>query len=307
MLIEKYKWELKIWDLEISCSVLDDGMRIFSQRSFAEYIGSRGSAKYFQDKKNGKRVLPEFLSLSTLSPYVPENLKDIIFIKYKSWNTIREWIDATLIPEICDVWINALNAGVLNKKQQETAIKCQKLISAFAKVGIIALVDEATWYQYDREKDELQKILKAYISEELLPWQKRFPDIFYKELFRLNGRDFTQKGIKKRPSVIGKWTNIVIYEQLPPGVLEELKKHTPKNDAGNYTARFHQSLTPDMWNTHLQTQITEVITLFRLSDNMQDFWMRFNELQRRKAWQLPLPFSFDDKWHTVESPSKNKK
>jgi phage protein len=46
--------------------------------------------------------------------------------------------------------------------------------------------------------------------------------------------------------VIGKWTNIVIYEQLPPGVLEELKKHTPKNDAGNYTARFHQSLTPDM-------------------------------------------------------------
>ena len=28
----------------------------------------------------------------------------------------------------------------------------------------------------------LQKILKAYISEELLPWQKRFPDIYYKEL-----------------------------------------------------------------------------------------------------------------------------
>mgnify|MGYP003561277120 CR=1 FL=1 len=50
---------------------------------------------------------------------------------------------------------------------------------AFARVGITALVDEATGYQYERENDELQKILKAYISEELLPWQKRFPDIFY--------------------------------------------------------------------------------------------------------------------------------
>ena len=68
---------------------------------------------------------------------------------------------------------------------------------AFARVGITALVDEATGYQYEREHDELQKILKAYISEELLPWQKRFPDIFYKELFRLNGWNYTVNGIKK--------------------------------------------------------------------------------------------------------------
>lgn len=67
----------------------------------------------------------------------------------------------------------------------------------FARVGITALVDEATGYQYDREKNELQKILKAYIAEDLLPWQKRFPDIYYKELFRLNGWDFTVNGIKK--------------------------------------------------------------------------------------------------------------
>lgn len=39
----------------------------------------------------------------------------------------------------------------------------------FARVGITALVDEATGYQYDREKNELQKILKAYIAEDLLP------------------------------------------------------------------------------------------------------------------------------------------
>ena len=38
------------------------------------------------------------------------------------------------------------------------------IIRSVAKVGIVALVDEATGYQYEREKDELQKILKAYLT-----------------------------------------------------------------------------------------------------------------------------------------------
>ena len=71
---------------------------------------------------------------------------------------------------------------------------------SFARVGIIALIDEATGYQHEREQDELQKLLKAYIAEELLPWQKRFPDVFYQELFRLNGWDYTVRGIKRRPA-----------------------------------------------------------------------------------------------------------
>jgi hypothetical protein len=44
----------------------------------------------------------------------------------------------------------------------------------FRILGITALVDEATGYQYDRERDELQKILSKYISNELLAWQKTF-------------------------------------------------------------------------------------------------------------------------------------
>ena len=112
-------------------------------------------------------------------------------------------------------------------------------------IGITALVDEATGYQYEREKDELQKILKAYISEELLQWQKTFPEKYYQEIFRLNGWDFTLSSIKKRPGVVGIWTNKLIYEQLPKGVLKELKEKTPVSEAGNKTARYFQSPTPD--------------------------------------------------------------
>jgi hypothetical protein len=45
----------------------------------------------------------------------------------------------------------------------------------FARVGIIALVDEATGYQEVRDHEALQEILKRYISEELLVWVRTFP------------------------------------------------------------------------------------------------------------------------------------
>ena len=127
-----------------------------------------------------------------------------------------------------------------------------------------------------------------------------FPDIFYKELFRLNGWDFTVKGIKKRPQVIGKWTNTLVYEQLPKGVLKKLKEVTPKSKAGNYTARFFQSLTADIGDPHLTAQVNQVITLFMLSDNMKDMWNKFEKLKQRQAGQLEIPFQFDEKGYTKE-------
>lgn len=169
------------------------------------------------------------------------------------------------------------------------------------RVGITALVDEATGYQYDREKDELQKILKAYISDELLPWQKRFPDTYYKELFRLNGWDFTIRDIQKRPGVIGKWTNTIIYKELPKGVLEELKSKTPKNEQGKPTAKFHQSLTLDVGEPNLERQITKVIALFQVSDNMEQFWNNFKKMKDRQSGQLDIPFEFDDEGHTKDN------
>jgi hypothetical protein len=54
-------------------------------------------------------------------------------------------------------------------------------------VGIIALVDEVTGYQYQRKKSDLAQILEAFIAKELQPWVKTFPDEYYEHLFRLRG------------------------------------------------------------------------------------------------------------------------
>jgi hypothetical protein len=70
-----------------------------------------------------------------------------------------------------------------------------------ADVGIIALVDEATGYQEVRDKLALQAILDAYLRKELAAWAKRFPDTFYRQIFRL--RSWQWKGMKvNRPQVV---------------------------------------------------------------------------------------------------------
>ena len=117
-----------------------------------------------------------------------------------------------------------------------------------------------------------------------------FPDTFYYQIFRLNKWDYTVRGINKRPGIIGKWTNKLIYEQLPKGVLEELKVKTPKSPEGNYTARFFQSLTPDIGHPELTSQIYKVIGIMQISNNWNDFISNFNRMISRESGQMEIDF-----------------
>ena len=302
ILIAKYgsdKTPLHLGNLEIPCYVLDNGMRVFSGRGIQKAIG--------YDSKSGQ-WMNSFCKMEGVSSYlcagdnsISERLSNPI--KFKRNNaggsqSTANGYEVTLLVDICSAIIDANRAGVFDN--DVIVRNADIIIRSVAKVGIIALVDEATGYQHERENDELQKILKAYISEELLPWQKRFPDIFYKELFRLNGWDYTVNGIKKRPGIIGKWTNTFVYEELPNGVLEALKNKTPKSESGNRTNRYHQLLTTDIGEPNLEKQINKVITLFQVSDNMKQFCDNFKKMKMRQIGQLELPFEFDENGHTKE-------
>lgn len=298
----KYEGVLTIGDVQLPCYVLSNGTRVLSGRKMQETL-------HIVDDNISGTKMPQFLANNRLKPFIfkgkePAHFEPIIC--YKGRQRINGY-EATVLTDICESMLEARRSGVkLTERQEIVANQCEIILSAFARIGIIALIDEATGYQHDREKDELQKILKAYISERLLPWQKRFPDIYYKELFRLNGWDYTIKDIRRRPGVIGRWTNDLIYKQLPVGVLDELKSRTPKNAKGHNTARFHQSLTEDIGHPALSAQITQIVTLFQLSDNMAQMWQHFKKLKERQNGQLNLPFDFDEFGHTI-TPIEDKK
>lgn len=308
-MIAKYssdKTPLQLGGIEIPCYVLNNGLRVFSGRGLQRAIGYESESGQW---------MKSFCNLDGISSALCAGENNISYqllhpIKFKRNNaggsqSTTNGYEVTLLIDLCSAIIDANRAGVFNNPI--IVHNADIIIRSVAKVGIIALVDEATGYQHEREKDELQRILKAYISEELLPWQKRFPDIFYKELFRLNGWDYTIKDIRRRPGVIGKWTNDLIYKQLPLGVLDELKSRTPKSAKGNNTARLHQSLSEDIGHPALSAQITQVVTLFQLSDNMEQMWQQFKKLKDRQNGQLELPFDFDENGHTVEADTNDKK
>lgn len=281
---------LPIGDVTLNVAVLEDGTRIITQSAVFKAFGrtKRGRAL------NETRVpnMPAFIDANNLQPFIDNELRGVLnVISYEDKNRKESFgYNALILPKLCKVYLDGRESKALKTQQLPLARASEILLLGLSNIGIIALVDEATGYQYDRERDELQKILKAYISEELLKWQKRFPDVFYKEVFRLNGWDYTIQSIKQRPKIVGKWTNRVIYDQLPKGVLDELKLKTPKSVTGNYLARFHQSLTEDIGHPHLQAQINSVIAIMQISDNWKQFISNFNKMVDRRKGQLELKF-----------------
>jgi hypothetical protein len=192
-------------------------------------------------------------------------------IRYKSKRGPIVWgYEAAVLPRICETILDAKKAGVLWPRQQYLADTAELLIRALAHVGIIALVDEATGYQAERDRDALHKILEAYIAKELLPWTQRFPNEFYQQMFRLQGWQYSPLSTK-RPRRVAQLTVRIVYEKLPPGVLDELRRKNPVIQDGRRRHKLFQFLTEDIGNPHLERHLASVTTLMRISPDQKTF------------------------------------
>jgi len=188
--------ELRLGNVTIPCAVLNDGMRVITERGLGEAFGRQRGGKDWRDRAEQGGQLPYFLISKRLKPFILNDLSLVGYkpILYKSrkpgWfgkGGVAYGTDAHLVPNICRVWVNARKAGFLLSSQYAIADKADLMLEGLEHVGIIALIDEATGYQEKRSRDELQKILAAYISPVLLPWTERFPIVFFKEMFRVYG------------------------------------------------------------------------------------------------------------------------
>lgn len=273
-------------NIKIECYVMDNGERVLSLRGAARTMGLSG---------NGSQALARNLNTQWIAPFLSDKLKDWLEKANRNELTFYKGVrgrnflpfEASLFVDLCTAYVDAMHAGILQtEKQMQTAKRLYAIMTAFAKTGLVAVIDEVTGYQADRDREALQKILEVYISEELLPWAKRFPDEFYKQMFRLRGWEY--KG-KKKPSYAGKLTNEYIYNYLPKGVLEELKRKTPKSEAGNRTNRFHQHLTEETGLPTLDKQLQQTIALMKASDNWDEFDRLFKKAMGEPV-QLELMF-----------------
>lgn len=281
---------LKIGDIAIQCYVLEGERRVLVQKELISALnmkyGTGGAGSVHSDR------LANFINTNAIKPFVSSSLSGLITnpIKFKTTRgPLAYGYEATALADICDAVLESRKAGKLNVQQIHIAEQCEILMRGFARVGIIALVDEATGYQEIRSRDALNKILEKFIAKELRKWAKTFPDEFYKELFRLRGWQYIPFSVK-RPGVVGKYTNDLVYERLAPGILEELKRKNPANTKGVRKHKHFQWLTEHVGHPRLREHLASLIVLMKASNNWPQFYRMLQKAVPRYGDQLFLNF-----------------
>jgi P63C domain len=283
---------VNIAGVDIECYVLENEMRVLSQRGLQRAVGiieggrRRGETRLvsfihrFEEKVAGLQLLSSHLN----SP--------LEFRPLHGGRTAFGY-EATILSDICEAILSARKAGLIRSDYQvRIADRCELLMRGFARVGIIALVDKATGYDKVVTKKAYEEILKKYISRELQKYTAIFPDDFYYEIFRL--RDWNAANIRKRPGVVGRITVDIVYGRLAPNVLAELKRLSERNKRGQLKNKLYQHLTPDFGHPKLREHLAAVVALMRASSNWRVFYSLINRALPLYNSTLPLLIEYPD-------------
>lgn len=259
----QYSGILTLGDLELSCFVTGDGERFISGRSMTGAIGMKGRGQ----------GMARISSNSTLKPFINNALSMAIEMPVEIVGKTPKPVHgyrAEILADICDALLEARKAGALKTEQENRyGHHAETLVRGFARVGIAALVDEATGYQEVRESRALQKILDKFLNDEARKWSKTFPDEFWQKLVRVKGYDSYLA--VKRPAFVGHWVNDIVYARLAPGVKDRLREINPRTERGGRKNKHHQHLTEDFGLPELHDHLKKVMVLMDASSNKREF------------------------------------
>lgn len=260
----------------VSCYVLNDGRRVISRTSALAALAGAEDVQLGGDLAAYVRPVESFLKI---------NLDDelIEFKLDKITNKKVFGITAECFLEICRAYVRAANADALTTpRQKDIARKSSAFLAACANVGLIALIDEATGFQYLRADDALRLKLRAYLEEEMRPWEKTFPDELWIEFGRLTG---WSGSVQQRPKYWGKLVNELIYQYLDADVFEWLKTNAPQPRHGK---NYHQWLSSQYGLKKLIEHIWLVIGMASACHNMTELKYRMGEKFGKQPFQLLL-------------------
>jgi len=292
--IEKsvYPGVIRIGNATLECHVLENGNRIFSSKDFLHAFGLRFDPK--EERKAVKIFLRKIRFAALVDDKTIYNCLNNP-IKFKNGNLIAHGYPAEILPEICNEILALAERRMLpiDMELKDVAKQSRKLLKSLANIGLIALIDEATGYQDYRSKNALQEILDKYLDKEHSIWAKRFPDDFYKEMFRLKKWDWKGMHIN-RPSIVGTYTKNIVYSRLAPGLLKELETRNPLTEAGKRKVKHHQFLTSDIGHPALAEHLAAVIAIMKISSSWGQFEQRLTKVYPVLGEQLYLDIDEED-------------
>lgn len=168
-----HQGKMAVGDLQLDCYVLEDGRRLFHKRGMAKALGMKsGGGNVFMRAMQRKGLGSE------LDRKLINEIENPINFKPLSQDLAHGY-EAEILVSVCKAIIRASTAGKLTQSQLGLVSQAQILLNAFAKVGVTALVDEATGFQQVRSPDALRLLVQQYIEEEKREWEKQFPAQYY--------------------------------------------------------------------------------------------------------------------------------
>jgi len=281
--------------LVIQCAVLEDRVtRVISRNAVFRAFGrtKRGRAK----DENRVPNMPSFADAKNIQPFIMKHmdggLKQIVYEDQRGKQNAG--YNALILPKLCNVYLDARRQEALTKRQDDLAVAAEILLGALGSVGIIALVDEATGFQHVRDSQALQEILNLYIGKELAKWAKRFPDEFYKEIFRLRGWNYDPTS-SKRPMYMARITIDLVFDRIGPGLTRELQERRQEIlESTGKRGKLHQVMTPDVGHPALQHHISGLIFLAKAFKEWGPFYEAVDKVAQRYNRTLALPFDESD-------------
>ncbi len=275
------KTPLILGDVEIPCYVLADGTRVFSGRGIQKAIGSTASSGTWLNK---------FITNSPITKYLKTGVLDQMNnpIKFKRSDaggsqSVTYGYEVTILIDICDSILEAKKTG--KNIDEKIVHNAELIIRSVAKVGIIALVDEVTGYNKDknRAKDELQKFLQQFMRDDAAVLVKRFEDSFFEMIYKMRG--WTWNYVHRHPGIVGVWINDIVYERIAPLVLSDLRKKNPKTEKGTRKNKHHQFLTDEVGVPKLLNHLAAVEALGRASNYNWHTFMNMVDTAFPKQYQ----------------------
>ena len=283
MPVARWRGTLNIIGLEVPCYVLDNGARVIGRTSAAEVLSGIKGGGSLEQYLRPKAIEPFINNSLVLDQFVPFRLPEV-----EGLRTAVKGLPAELFIQICQGFVAALQASFdpksphprMTDRQRQVAIHASVFLSACAKVGLEALIDEATGYQYERAEDALQVKLRAFIAEELRAWEKTFPDELWMEFGRLTG---WKGALHSRPKYWGRLVTEMIYDTLDPDVANYLKNNKPAPGV-----HWHRQLTESLGVRSLVSRCYEVIGMAKTCSDMRELRNRVAQHYGRQVIQLTL-------------------
>lgn len=281
------KGPFRINDFSTIAYVLEDGTPLLSKTRMFKAIG-------MHRKGSSRSNSPGFIGAVNIQKFIrPELAEQLKGVEFYDSGRLYSAYPAEILSSVCNVYLEARQAGVLTASQLPIAQQCEILLRSFANVGIRALIYEQLGFEKFKHPEAFRILIESYLSEEERKWSKEFPDELFFQMDRIYGNEKTTS--KNRPQYYALFIRKYIYKPLLKGkILEKLDEKNPviisKKGKKYRKGHHHTELSEVIGVPALRAQFWQVIGVLKSSANKRVFESNFQKLMGQ-SYQGDL---FDD-------------